>query len=143
MPSREAIQRQIDRIKQEDDLGLAIEMLADVTADVDTLAAHERSSLKGQITMLREIIVGNGHPTQSLVARLETLEIDFVDTCSKVNEIHTALLGDLPKGSKSSILNRIEEVEHVADIIKRLAWLIATLFVGDILFRLFQPLILP
>ena len=143
MSPQEAIQRRLERIRSEEDLGLAIEMLADVCSDLDSISSQERIKLLGQVTMLREIIVGNGHPSSSVVARLETLESNYKDTCDKVTEIHETLLGNLPKGSKTSILNRIEEVENVANVIKKLAWLITTLFVSDILFRLVWPLINP
>ena len=148
MVSQESILRKLKRIEAEEDLGLAIELLAEVVAEAETYGFQARKKLEEQVSIMREILVGNGKPSASLVSRMDQIEREVRESCAAMANVERALMGDLSgDSSKKSLMGRVTEVEERAiDIeddvdsltttLKKLAWLIGSVIVTEIVLRI-------
>jgi predicted phage-related endonuclease len=141
MKNAETIRRRIDEAKKisETDPSKAIALLAEVSYDIGIDACDERSELKREVEKLRRFIIGNGDPTNSIMARLKGLE-NSVDelSCSigeDIKEIKFALLGDI-KGDKKGLYDKVSDNTRINQNLNRIVWAVILIVVGELVARL-------
>jgi len=138
MRNAEVIHKRLDAIKQMKSYTEALTALADIQYDIGMEACSERVALRKEVETLRTIILGNGHPEDSLLSRLKSVEDcigDFTSTTkSDITIIKNALIGTID--GKKGIIDRLEQTEKMNANITKIVWLIVTVVIGEFLARL-------
>jgi hypothetical protein len=121
MKNAETIRKRLDEIKEMDDWHKALSSLADIQYEIGMDACSERHELQKEIENLRRVIIGNGDPSNSLVARLSDVEKCMGEIGNDIKEIKTALVGDMDNDSPG-IKGRVRDCEKFADMGKKIIW---------------------
>lgn len=141
MKNAEAIRRRIDEVKEmtDDDQAKALSMLAEISYDIGIDACDERAALKREVDKLRQFIIGNGDPANSIMSRLRGVEESInelmCDLGKDVKDIKEALLGDM-KGDKKGIKDRVADNTRITQNLNRIVWAVVLIVVGELVARL-------
>jgi len=131
MKNGDSIKRRLEEVKEMDDYKNALSALADIQYDIGMSACAERSELRKELESLRRVISGNGHPTDSVLARLSGVEKSIKLMGDDVTDIKKALLGDLDEQTKG-IKERIRDCEKANANIQKFFWIVASLVAAQV-----------
>lgn len=140
MKIQKAIERRLESLE-----GLPNEKrykaLGSIILDVGLDACQERTDLGRDLRKLRALVIGNGDPENSVMARLGRLETESGKTYKTVNRIRETLLGDLDEGEEpTGIMYRLCELEKLRKDIRRFTWLIVSALAGEVVFTIIRLL---
>jgi len=134
MYNKEVIQKRLEDARKQEDVHKAIDILADTQFEIGVQGCRERSLLKKDIELLRRLILGNGNPSGGVMVRLVDLEACVENVSSDVKEIKDKLLGD---GKDQGYIDRVRYLEKSHRLLSKIAWLIISITVGELLLTLF------
>ena len=129
MKNADSIKRRLEEIKNMEDQKAALSALADIQYDIGISACEERTQLRKQVEELRAVLVGNGDPANSVLARLGGVEFEMSEIGKGIKEIKELLQGGLKSGD-SGLIDRVRQNEKCSKNINRVLWLILTIVVG-------------
>lgn len=129
----------IDEIKDEEDPKKAIIMVARSLVNTKTEFYACEDRLKKDITVVREILTGNGNPDESLIARVGCIERREKLLEENVEKINSLLLGDMDE-SRPSLLDRVRSNEKVVATLQKITWLLVSVALAEIVLRLLEIL---
>jgi len=140
MKNAEAIRKKLDEVKKMKSYTGAVSALTDVTFEIGIDACHERNEhrreiekLREDVIMLRCIILGDGKPEDSVLARLARVE-----TCT--NEIQSTLetIEENLKGGYDTegLIEQLRTLKKMGDNIRKLTWIIVSIFIGEVILAL-------
>ena len=95
---------------------------------------------------INKALIGNGDPTNSIVARLKRIEDNYSEMNESVNAMKKLLIGDLDsrKNSVADALDnmneRIERLERSMLNINKVVWIVATALIGEIVLAIIRLL---
>jgi len=137
MKNGDSIKRRLEEVKEMDDYKNALSALADIQYDIGISACVERSELRKELEALRRVISGNGHPTDSVLARLSGVEKSIKVIGNDITDIKRALLGDLRDGEQTKgVVERIRDCEKANANIQKFIWIIISLVAGQVIMSL-------
>lgn len=137
MKNAASIQRKINEIKTMTDTPKAIGMLADMFYDEGMSACEERGELAKQLFDMRKMILGNGDPTTSILARVVSLEVCMGKIEKSIDRMLIAIMGSTdPEKPIVGLGERMRVVEKVHASLIKLAWLVMGVLVTEITLRL-------
>lgn len=99
------------------------------------------SDIHSNIDKIEKILVGNGDPKNSVIARMDDIEVKVCSIENTVNAIKKMLYGDLEKGANEiSLVERVRSVERVASIAIKLSWIVMGALVTQIILQILKLL---
>jgi len=123
MKNAEIIRKRLDEIKKMDDYHQALSALADIQYEIGIDACGERHELQREIENLRKVIIGNGDPSHSIVARLSDVEKCMGDIGKNVEDILTALTGNIKEGD-GGLIGKVKTCTQFSENAKKIMWVI-------------------
>ena len=140
MKNAEAIRKKLDEVKKMKSYTDALTTLADIQYEIGIDACHERNEqsreiekLREDIIMLRRIILGDGKPEDSVlsrIARVETCTNEIQDTLKTIEE-------NLKGGyDTEGLIEQLRTLKKMGDNIKKLTWIIVSIFIGEVILAL-------
>lgn len=131
MKNADSIKRRLEEVKKMADRQAALSALADIQYDIGISACEERAQLRKQVEELRAFLIGNGDPSNSVLARLSGVETQMCKIGNNIDDIKSLLQGDM-KGS-SGLLDRVRQNENSHKSINRVMWIIITVVIGELI----------
>jgi hypothetical protein len=141
MNNADAIKERLEKVKDMKSYTEAICALADTQYEIGIDACRERKKLQerqGEIQqdlrLLKVVVLGNGNPNESIVARLTNVEkILNEKVVNRVDELIGLLQG---KEGEAGFCERVRDLEKARNNINKLAWAILLVFIGEIVMRI-------
>lgn len=149
MRNKFLVQKRIDSIKSEPDLKKAIEELADLTFEIGDDACSERTEIKASVEKIRQTLLGNGDPANSIITKLEKVGECNNNLLRDVTLMKALLIGDISQGDDATgFRERLKDVENKVDSVdkevakinsnlSRLNWILISAVIAQILAALF------
>jgi hypothetical protein len=133
-----------EQIKTENDLVKAVHMMADLGYGMVVSRKRQDEELACEIKSLQKVILGNGDPTNSIVAKLDAhskeskSQSEALQRLTKdVNEVKLLLIGDVTKGPKNeSLLDMVQHATKTSQAATRVVWLIVGVIVAELVMKL-------
>mgnify|MGYP005822884633 CR=1 FL=1 len=133
-----------DKIKTQSDPMVAVATIADLSDESFAELEERNLRMEADLASIKKILIGNGDPTNSLVARLTRIEEDSNKFSSTLQEIRTYLVGDLTTKKDSicdkidSIEDRLVKVESSMSSINKVVWIAITAVIGEIVLTILR-----
>jgi len=126
-----------EKLKSEEDVTKALHMMADLGYGMVISRKRRDEELQQEIRSLQKVILGNGDPAGSLVARVATLNEKISETYSDVTEIKYLLIGDVKRGADNeSLLDRIQHAQKTSQTATKIVWIVLAIVIGEIVVKL-------
>jgi archaellum component FlaC len=123
---------------------VAVATIADLSDESFAELEERNLRMEADLASIKKILIGNGDPTNSLVARLTRIEEDSNKFSSTLQEIRTYLVGDLTTKKDSicdkidSIEDRLVKVESSMSSINKVVWIAITAVIGEIVLTILR-----
>ena len=135
-----------EKIKSEQDTSRAIGQIVDLVDESFGYREQEIEAIYKSVSEINKALIGNGDPTNSIVARLKRIEDNYSEMNESVNAMKKLLIGDLDsrKNSVADALDnmneRIERLERGMLNINKVVWIVATALIGEIVLAIIRLL---
>ena len=135
-----------EKIKSEQDASRAIGQIVDLADESCGYREQESEAICKSVREINKALIGNGDPTNSIVARLKRIEDNYSEMNESVNAMKKLLIGDLDsrKNSVADALDnmneRIERLERSMLNINKVVWIVATALIGEIVLAIIRLL---
>ena len=140
MKNAEEIKKRLDDVKKMKSYTGAINVLADIQYETGIEACRERHELRKEIEklrediiMLRRIILGDGKPEDSVLARMARVEICTNKIQSTLETIEENLKGGY---DTEGLIEQLRTLKKMGENIKKLTWIIVSIFIGEVILAL-------
>ena len=140
MKNADEIRERLNEVKKMKSYTEAINVLADIQYQIGAEACSERHELRKEIGKLREdvimlkcIILGDGKPEDSVLARMARVE-----TCTnKIQNTLETIEENLKGGyDTEGLIEQLHTLKKMGDNIKKLTWIIVSIFIGEVILAL-------
>ena len=126
-----------EKLKSEEDVTKALHTMADLGYGMVISRKRRDEELQQEIKSLQKVILGNGDPAGSLVARVAVLNEKISETCADVTEIKYLLIGDVKRGADNeSLLDRIQHAQKTSQTATKIVWIVLATVIGEIVVKL-------
>ena len=135
-----------EKIKSEQDTSRAIGQIVDLVDESFGYREQEIEAICKSVSEINKALIGNGDPTNSIMARLKRIEDNYSEMNESVNAMKKLLIGDLDsrKNSVADALDnmneRIERLERSMLNINKVVWIVATALIGEIVLAIIRLL---
>jgi hypothetical protein len=128
-------------VSRETDPAKALALVVSILKQLVGTMSDEQLETNKKLDVLHKIIVGNGDPTKSLVARMERIEDCSNASTSDTAEIKTLLVGDMTSAdNRPSMLDRLRKLETAMNTTIKIVWMVLAVVIGQIVLRLMEIL---
>ena len=137
MSDRESDREIWQRIKETEDAMTAIHLIADVGYGAVVSRKRDIAKVELELGQIKKILLGNGDPTNSILAKVNTLMVIQDRTNQELSDLKYLIIGDVKKGvDNESLLDRVQHAQKMSQTASKLVWIILTFFILELLGRI-------
>ncbi len=135
-----------EKIKSEPDANRAISQVIDLADESFGNRELDIENICNMVNNINKALLGNGDPTNSIIARLTRIEENYSRMNDNINSIQKLLIGDISSRKDSIAENlenmndRIERLERSMLNINKVIWVAVAAIVGEIVLAILSIL---
>lgn len=127
-----------DAVRKEKTASKAIKLITDISEETENSNARAIATISNGVKEVKKMLNGNGDPAHGVLGRIETIEKDLAESKCNVEEIKTAIIGEVAGTTDKSLSARITHLENSMGIVSKISWAIIALILAELVARILK-----